>query len=222
MRKLIVVLVAALIVFTSIHARAVQDSGKLPFENDQLRALEYVIQPGEKLSLQTHAPSLFFCVSPFVATLTFTDEQSESARFKVDDYRWYEHPIIGVANTGKSEAKFLIIEIKKPAPTNHRDVPADDGTKVALDVYKLLFENDFVRVIRVGSKPGQKTVMHSHPGSAFRYSMANSKGRLTMPDGTIRELDSREGVARWTELPTRHIAENVGLTAGHTLLVEIK
>jgi hypothetical protein len=43
-----------------------------------------------------------------------------------------------------------------------------------------------------------------------------------MPDGTIRELDSKEGVVRWTEIPTQHIAENVGLTNGHTLLVEIK
>jgi quercetin dioxygenase-like cupin family protein len=144
------------------------------------------------------------------------------ANFKVDDPRWYENPIVAVADTGKSDAKFLIIELKKPAPTNHGGVPADDGTKVAPDVYKLLYENNRVRVIRVGSKPGQKTLMHSHPGSAFRYPMANSKGRLTMPDGTSRELDSKLGVVRWTELPTRHIAENIGTTDGHTLLVEIK
>ena len=41
-------------------------------------------------------------------------------------------------------------------------------------------------------------------------------------DGTSRELDSKPGVVRWTELPTRHIAENIGSTESHTLLVEIK
>lgn len=120
MRKHIsVVLVTTVTVCMSIHARSQQAPGKLPFENDQLRVVEYVIQAGGKRSLQSHAPSLFFCVSPLVATLTFKDGHSVSASFKVDDPRWYENPIIAVANTGKSEAKFLIIELKKPAPTNH-------------------------------------------------------------------------------------------------------
>ncbi len=222
MRKLFaVILVSALTAYLQIHAQR-PESAKVLLENDQLRAVEYIIQAGEELSLQSHAPCLLFSVNPLAATLTFKDGQRAPASFKVDDPRWYENPIVGVANTGKSEARFLVIEIKKPTPTNHSDVPADDGTKVASDVYKVLFENSRVRVIRVGSKPGQKTLMHSHPGSSFRYSLANSKGRLTMPDGTVRELDSKEGVVRWTELPTRHIAENIGLTNGHTLLVEIK
>jgi quercetin dioxygenase-like cupin family protein len=223
MRKfIVVVLVTTLTVCMSIHARSHQAPGKLPFENDQLRAVEYIIQAGAKLSLQSNAPSLFFAVNPFEATLTFKDGHSVPASFQVDDPRWYENPIIAVANTGKSEARFLTIELKKPAPTSHADVPADDGIKSAPDVYKLLYENDRVRVIRVGSKPGQKTPMHSHQGPAFRYAMANTKGRLTMPDGTIREIENKAGETRWIELPTRHILENIGSTEGHTLLVEIK
>jgi quercetin dioxygenase-like cupin family protein len=214
--------VTALIIYTSIHARSEQDSGNLLFENDQLRAVEYLIQSGGKLSLQSHAPYIFFCVNPIVATLRFKDGRRVSASFKVDDFRWYENPIIEVANRGESEARFLIIELKKPSPTNHGDVPADDGTKLAPDVYRLLYQNDRVRVIRVGTKPGRKTPMHSHPGSAFRYSMANTKVRFTMPDGTTRELESTAGVARWTELATRHAHENIGITEGRTLLVEIK
>ncbi len=120
MRQLIAIgLVTALTVCLSIHALSEQDSGKLLFENDQLRAVEHVIQAGGKLSLQSHAPCLFFSMNPFLATLTFKDGHSAPARFKVDDPRWYENPIIGVANNGKSEAKFVIIELKKPAPTNH-------------------------------------------------------------------------------------------------------
>jgi quercetin dioxygenase-like cupin family protein len=223
MRQLIAIgLVTAITMSLSLHALSEEDSGKLLFENDQLRAVEHVIQAGGKLSLQSHAPYLFFCVNPFVATLTFKDGQSVPASFKVDDSRWYEKPIIGVANTGKSEGRFLIIELKKPAPTSQGDVPADDGTKLAPDVYKLLYENDRVRVIRVGTKPGRKTPMHSHPGSAFRYSMADTKVRLTMPDGTTRELENKAGVARWTELATRHAHENIGITEGRTLLVEVK
>lgn len=223
MRNLIAaVLVTTLTVCMSIHAHSQPDAGKLLFENDQLRAVEYLIQPGGKLRLESHAPYLFFSVNPLVATLTFHGGQNVPVSFKVDDPRWYEEPIIRMANTGKSEATFLIIELKKPAPANPSEIPADDGTKIASDVYRLLLENKRVRVIRVGHKPGQKTPMHSHPGSAFRYAMANTKARLISPDGTVRELENKFGVVRWTDLPSQHIFENIGLTEGHTLLVEIK
>ena len=214
--------VIALTASAATHAQSEKYTRKLLFENDQLRAVEYVIQPSEQLSLQSHAPYLFFCVTPVVATLIFSNGRRVSATFKVDDARWYESPIVGVANTAKSEAKFLVLELKKPAPQNHGQVPADDGTKVAPDVYKMLYENDRVRVILVATKPGQKTPMHSHPGSTFRYSMADTKVRLTMPDGTNRELQNEAGVGRWTELPTRHAHENIGTTPGHALLIEIK
>ena len=222
MRKLITVLVATLTVHMSIHARPNQESGKLLFENDQLRAVEFVVQPAAKLSLQSHAPFLFFSVNPLVATLTFKGGKNVPVNLKIDDPRWYEKPLTAVANKGQSEVRFVIIELKKPAPTNSGDVSADDGTKVAPDVYKVLLENRRVRIVRVGSKPGQNVPMHSHPGSSFRYPMANTKASFITPDGTKGQLESKTGVARWTELPTRHAYQNIGGTQGHTLLVEIK
>ena len=38
-----------------------------------------------------------------------------------------------------------------------------DPLVVAGDVYKLLMENDRVRVFDIRFKPGQKAVMHGHP-----------------------------------------------------------
>ncbi|HKP36825.1 MAG TPA: hypothetical protein VJT71_08195 [Pyrinomonadaceae bacterium] len=223
MRKFMnAILVIALSLPISIHARSEQASGRLLLENEQVLAVEHMIAAGGKLSLESQRPFLFFCVNPFAATLTFKDGHSIRGSFRVDDFRWFEQPIIAVANIGKSEAKFLIVEIKKNSPTSHRDLAPDDATKVATSVYQLLYENDRVRVIRVATRPGQKTAMHSHPGSTFRYSIATTKVRLTTPDGIIRELENEAGVARWTELATRHAHENIGTTKGHALLIEIK
>lgn len=216
------VLVAALLLCMTILARAQQDAGKLPFENEQLRVVEYVIPAGGRLGLESHAPHLLFCVDPFVAKLRLRNGEIVSASFTADDARWYDSSIIRVANLGDSEGRFLIIEIKKPAPTSKGDAPADDGTKVAPDVYKLIFENERVRVIRVGVKPGGQTPMHSHPGSAFRYSMTDTKAKLTMPDGTTREVENKAGFARWTELATRHAHESLSAIPGRTILIEIK
>ena len=38
-----------------------------------------------------------------------------------------------------------------------------DPLKAASNVYKLLNENDKVRVLRVTSKPGEVAKMHAHP-----------------------------------------------------------
>lgn len=222
MSKLFAAVLVTAFTCLSTYAHSHDDSEKLLLENEQMRAVEYQIQAGGKVSLESHAPCLFFTVNPFVGTVKFKNGKSVTSNFKIDDPRFYYNPIIGVANSGRTEAKFLILELKKPAPLNPRELPEDDGTKVAADVYRVLFENNYLRVIRVGSQPGQKTLMHSHPGSAFRYSMANINARLTMPDGTSREVENINGVSRWTELPTRHIIENIGRTEGHTLLVEIK
>ncbi len=42
---------------------------------------------------------------------------------------------------------------------------ADDPVKVDSKHYKIEFENDRVRVVRIKYGPGEKSVMHSHPES---------------------------------------------------------
>ncbi|MDH3268599.1 MAG: hypothetical protein OEM46_07060, partial [Ignavibacteria bacterium] len=40
---------------------------------------------------------------------------------------------------------------------------AQDATVVDPDHYKVEFENDEVRVLRINYDPGEKSAMHSHP-----------------------------------------------------------
>jgi len=42
---------------------------------------------------------------------------------------------------------------------------ADDPVKVDPKHYKVEFENDRVRVVRIKYRPGEKSVMHSNPES---------------------------------------------------------
>ncbi len=47
-------------------------------------------------------------------------------------------------------------------------VIAQDPVKVDAKHYKVEFENDQVRVLRITYGPGEKSVMHEHPGAARR------------------------------------------------------
>ena len=96
-----------------------------------------------------------------------------------------------------------------------------DVLKVAANAYKLLMENEKVRVLDIRLKPGEKAPMHNHPSSHVVYVMNNAKFKLTFPDGKTGEFDLKSGEALWMEAGS-HATENIGTTDGHNLVVEIK
>jgi quercetin dioxygenase-like cupin family protein len=54
----------------------------------------------------------------------------------------------------------------------------DDPVRVDPKHYKVEFENERVRVVRIKYKPGEKSVMHSHPESIGGVPTADY-GRIT-------------------------------------------
>ena len=87
------------------------------------------------------------------------------------------------------------------------------------DHYKIVFENDRVRVLEYTDRPGDKTTPHEHPDSVM-HTLSSFRRRLGTDD-TQRDVELRAGVTTW--LPAqRHYGENIGDTATHVLLVELK
>ena len=95
-----------------------------------------------------------------------------------------------------------------------------DPAVVAGDVYKLVLENDRVRVFDVRFKPGQKAEMHSHPDHLV-YVITDYTLNLMLPDGSSQVVPLKSGQAIWMGAGP-HAAENIGNTDGHALVVEIK
>ncbi len=98
---------------------------------------------------------------------------------------------------------------------------AQDPVKVAPQHFKVLLENDHVRVLDFRSRAGQKIPMHSHPGYVVYSISGGGKTRFTTPDGKTTEMASRPGQARWRDAET-HASEYVGRGEVHVLMVEIK
>jgi quercetin dioxygenase-like cupin family protein len=95
-----------------------------------------------------------------------------------------------------------------------------DPTSVASDVYKLILENDRVRVFDVRFKPGQKAVMHGHPAHVV-YVLDDYTLDLSLPDGTRQNVPLKSGQTIFMEAGP-HAAQNIGKTEGHALVVELK
>jgi mannose-6-phosphate isomerase-like protein (cupin superfamily) len=95
-----------------------------------------------------------------------------------------------------------------------------DALQVAPNVYKLLMENDRVRVLDVRVKPGEKTKMHSHPDRVV-YVFSDQRLKFTSADGQNKELELKAGQVLWIEAGS-HATENIGMTEVHNLAVELK
>jgi quercetin dioxygenase-like cupin family protein len=100
------------------------------------------------------------------------------------------------------------------------NLPAQDAAKVDSAHYKVLSENDQVRILKVHYGPGEKSVMHSHPDSVAVY-LSNAKVKMTLPDGKTQENEVKAGDAQFTPAAT-HLPENIGTGEVEIILVELK
>ncbi len=94
-----------------------------------------------------------------------------------------------------------------------------DPTTTNSDKYKVLFENERVRVLEYRDKPGEMTTPHNHPDSVM-FTLSDFDRKLHFDNETV-EISKESGEASW--LPTqKHAGENVGKTETHVIFVELK
>ncbi|MCR6489610.1 cytoplasmic protein [Amycolatopsis sp. OK19-0408] len=87
------------------------------------------------------------------------------------------------------------------------------------DLYRVVLENDRVRVLEYLDAPGGRTSPHRHPDSVM-VTLSAFRRRISTGDTAV-EVDLPSGVARW--LPAQeHAGRNIGETATHSIFVELK
>lgn len=97
---------------------------------------------------------------------------------------------------------------------------AQDPGKPSPQYYKILLENDQVRVLEWHLKPGEKEPMHTHPPGIV-YELTDSKLRITTPDGKTIENVGKAGETFWRGVTT-HAIENIGDTEARAIAVDVK
>jgi MYXO-CTERM domain-containing protein len=102
-------------------------------------------------------------------------------------------------------------------------VQAQDAAKVEPRRYRVVFENQKVRVLEYASRPGIGVCgagKHSHPDHVT-VALTPSKVKVTGEDGKTKVVDIAAGSAFW-DPATTHSAENVGGSGTRMVLIEIK
>lgn len=98
---------------------------------------------------------------------------------------------------------------------------AQDVMVVARPHYKVLAENEFVRVVENTLQPGEKDPLHSHP-AGWTYVTRPGKMKVVFADGRVVLWEPKAGESEWGEAEAPHTSENVGTTPMSYVLVEVK
>ena len=94
-----------------------------------------------------------------------------------------------------------------------------DPTETNPDLYRVIFENDRVRVLEYRDQPGDATTPHAHPDSVM-YTLSSFRRRLGHGDQQ-RDVELAAGTVRWLDAQQHH-GENIGDTPSHALFIELK
>jgi beta-alanine degradation protein BauB len=85
--------------------------------------------------------------------------------------------------------------------------------------YRIVFENDRVRVLEYRDRPGDRTAPHRHPDSVM-VTLSSFRRRL-IGDGRQADVELGAGEARWLA-GQEHAGENIGETETRAIFIELK
>ena len=124
-----------------------------------------------------------------------------------------------------ASASLLLATTAPATPPTPEPPPATkgpvDGLISSPDNFKLLLENDHVRVLQYTLLPGALDHWHTHP-PRVGYVLSGAKIRVTEADGSTHDYDEKTGDNYWADFSPLHDTLNIGATPYIALLVEVK
>lgn len=87
--------------------------------------------------------------------------------------------------------------------------------------FKLLMENDTVRVLEYTLKAGEKDQWHTHPPKAS-YVVTGGRVKVYLENGDTIVADEKAGDVSWMNYAGKHYVENIGSTEVKVILTEVK
>ncbi len=197
------------------------DHYKVEFENDRVRVLRITYGPGEKSVMHFHPDNVGVFLTDMKGRFTLPDGSTEETEAKTGEALWADGGQHLPENLTDEPLELVLVELKEPlAEAGETSSTVSDATEADPDHYKVVFENDQVRVLRITYGPHEKSVMHEHPASVW-VSLTDEHMKFTLPDGETKESHGKVGETGW-DCAQKHLPENLSDQAFETILVEMK
>jgi hypothetical protein len=182
-------------------ATAIIEPIQIAFENEYVRIVHVNLAAGQMPPKYTPAETPIVTVDLNSGSVRYSDSVSPDNA---------EHPSNAVVREIRVELKAA------PASTPL----ALDAVQVEPTRFKVVFENERVRVVRLRFGPRERGVMVSHPPRVL-VTLAEVSVKLLFADGRIDERGAPAGVAAWLDSETLQ-TENARTEPLEVVLVEPK
>lgn len=106
-------------------------------------------------------------------------------------------------------APLLIALLLLAGPASAQAPVAPRSFEASPEVYKVVAENDKLRVIKVAWAPGQRDALHSHPANGV-YFLSDCELRFFQPDGSSVDFLRIQGSATAGPAIAAHSVQNIG------------
>jgi hypothetical protein len=195
------------------------DQVKVVFENDRVRVLHFN-EPGHtKLPMHSHPAYVAVGFTADDSQYTFPDGKTRKERTKAGEVIYSKAVTHASENLSEAPMEAVMVELKEPGAGATAKTTLDP-VKLDPKHYKVVINNDRVRVLRAKYGPHEKSVMHEHPASVGVF-MSDGQGKFTLADGTSQDNNFKAHNAVWAEAG-KHLPENVGDTPFEVIVIEFK
>lgn len=223
-RALIVItllLLASLNALAQDPAKVAAKQCKVVLENDYVRVLQWTVGPHGKTAMHNHPALVSISLTAGESRYTAPDGKTKDVQSKAGQATWSDPQAHASENLGDTAGNIIQVELKKKPAAAMTAIPAsEDSVTVDPKHYKVEFQNDRVRVLRIKYGPGEKSVMHAHPANLAVY-LADGEAKMTLPDGKSNVTGIKAGTVQWSG-KDKHLPENVGGKPFELVLVELK
>jgi quercetin dioxygenase-like cupin family protein len=183
-----------------------------------IRVLEVNYKPGDSSAMHSHPDNALYVINGGKGEFTEKDGSKQVVDFKAGMTGIGGAETHSVKNVGNTTLKAILVEVNRPNRPGSLD-PAMDATKVASKLYKVAKDSLNIRIVTVDYKPGEVSVLHSHPDLVM-YAVGTAKAEFTEKDGTKREMTLEKGMTVVVPADT-HSVKNIGTTHAKVVLFEV-
>src|SRR5450759_378634 len=174
------VALAAVAAFAQDVVQLAPGQVKVVFENDRVRVLHFTEPGHSKLPMHSHPAYVTVGFTTDHSKYTFPDGKTSDERSKAGDVTYSKALTHTSENLSDTTSEAILVELKKPGTAPAAKVTLDPG-KVDPKHYKVVLNNDQVRVLRAKYGPGEKSVMHEHPDSVAVF-MGDGHVKVTLAE----------------------------------------
>jgi uncharacterized RmlC-like cupin family protein len=213
----------SLLVCCATFAAAPVEPNATLFENDQVKVVRALEKAHVKGSFHEHKMNrVMIYLQPGGQRFEYQDgRKPEVFDWKAGEVKW--SPASGMHSPEViSDAPFNIVEVELKNPGTGKAITTSlDPVKIDPKHYKVEFENDQVRVLRVSIGAHQTAPNHEHMLNRVTVYLTDQDFRVTTADGKVDSVQHKAGEAAWGT-PVIHKEENASDKPFEVIVVEIK